>query len=247
MLAAELAARKPDVFATAATPPTLAAKAAAPQVPLVFIGIADAIGPGLVTSLARPSGNATGTLSITGEIAGKLIELMRELVPNLRRAAFLTDVSSKAALLSYDKARDSARGKGIDVQLMDGRTLDALEKSFASIGRLKIQAIALGAPALLLEHRARIVEFAARVRLPAIYSRREYGDAGGLASYGPNAQTYYRRAAEYVHRILLGAKPADLPVERPTELQLVLNMKTARALGINIPDAVRVRADEVIE
>jgi len=246
-LAAELVALKPDIIVCPATPATIAAMKATSTIPIVFLGAGNPVGSGLVASLARPGGNVTGTSNITTEIVGKQLELLRELVPSAKRLAFLTDASSKGSLAVFRQLENHARAMKLAIRILDGRKRTDLERSFETINRERVQGLIVGTPGALLEHRDQIVQFAAREKLPVVYGRREYAEAGGLLSYGADLHLLYQRSADYVHRILKGAKPADLPVEQSSNLRMVLNLKTARALGIKIPDLVRLRVDEVIE
>jgi putative ABC transport system substrate-binding protein len=246
-LAAELVALKPDIIVCPATPSTIAAMKATSTIPIVFSAAGNPVGSGLVASLARPGGNVTGTSNITIEIVGKQLELLRELVPSAIRLAFLTDASSKGSLAVFRQLEDHARAMKLAVQILDGRKRTDLERSFETIKRERVQGLIVGTTGALLEHRDQIVQFAAREKLPVVYGRREYVDSGGLVSYGADLQIAFSRSADYVHRILKGAKPADLPVERSSNLRLVINLKIARALGITVPATVRLRVDEVIE
>jgi putative ABC transport system substrate-binding protein len=246
-LVAELVALKPDIIVTAGTPASGAAMKATSSIPIVFLSVGDPIGTGLVASLARPGGNATGTSILTTEIVGKPLELLLEFSREARRIAYLTDASNKAALLAFRQVEEHARTRRLSIQLFDGRERAELERSFAAIKRADLQGLIVGTTALLLEHRDQIVRFAAQQKLPVVYGRREYVDAGGLVSYSADLRFPYLRGAEYVHRILNGAKAAEIPVEQSSHVRMVLNLKTARALGITVPVSVRVRADEVIE
>lgn len=246
-LAAELVALKPDIFATASTPAAIAVKKATASIPIVFMGAGAPVGSGLVASLARPDGNATGTSILTTEMVSKQFELLKEFSRDGRRFAYLTDTSNQATLLAFRRAQEHASTRTLSIQMFDGRERAELERSFATIKREGLHGIVFGTTAVLLPHRDQIIQFAMRERLPVVYGRREYVDAGGLLSYSADLQFGYLRGADYVHRILKGAKPADLPVEQSSKMHMVLNMKTARALGIKIPESVRLRADEVIE
>ena len=246
-LAAGLVALKPDIIVTPGTPATIAAMKATSVVPIVFMAAGDPVGTGLVASLARPGGNVTGTTNLTTEIVGKQLELLREVSPTAKRLAYLTDASNKASLGAFRRAEEHARATNITIRLLDGRQRDELGRSFETIKRERLQGFIVGATGVLLEHRDQIVHFAAQERLPVVYGRREYVDTGGLLSYAADLQFSFTRGADYVHRILMGAKPADLPVEQVSNIRMVLNLKTARALGIAIPASLHLRADEVIE
>jgi len=246
-LAAELVAWRPDVVVAVATPSAVAAKNATATIPVVFVGPADPVGSGLVTNLGRPGGNVTGFSPMQAEIGGKWIELLRELVPGLKRAAYLTDTGNGGEMLVFEQIRIRASSLGADVHAYDGVANGALDRSFAAIGGGRVDGLMVALTQALLPHRERIIAFASQKRIPAIYARREYPDAGGLLSYGADTAPLFARAAEYVQRIAQGAKPAELPVERPTFVKMVVNQRAARAQGIRIPPSVLVGADEVIE
>ena len=246
-LAAELVAWKPDVIVAVTTPAAIAAKNATSSIPVVFVGPADPVGSGLVANLGRPEGNVTGLSPMQAEIGGKWIEILRDLVPHLKRAAYLTDTGNSGEMLVFDQLKARASSLGIGVQVFDGIQPGALERSLATIAAERYDGMVVALTLALLPHRDRIVGFAAQRRLPAVYARREYPDAGGLLSYGADTAALFRRAADYVHRIAQGTKPADLPVERPTLVELVVNQRAARAQGIKVPQSILVSADDVIE
>lgn len=246
-LAAELVALKPDVIVGSGTPTTIAAMKATSSIPIVFAVVGDPVGSGLVASLARPGGNVTGVSINTPEIGGKQLELLREMAPAAIRLALLTDVSNKSSMAVFRQIEGHARAMNVSIRLLDGRQRIELERSFETIKRERLQGFIVGTSRATVEHRDQIVQFAAKERLPVVYGRREYVDSGGLLSYSVDIQFGYVRGADYVHRILKGAKPADLPVEQSSNIRMVLNLKTARTLGLKIPDSVRLRADEVIE
>jgi len=246
-LAAELVALKPDIIVTVSTPPTSAAMKATSSIPIVFAAAGDPISSGLVASLARPGGNVTGISVNTPETGGKQLELLRELLPAATRFAYLTDASNKLSMEVFRQTEGRARAMNVSIRMLDGRKRPDLERSFETVKRERLQGLIVGTAGLIVEHRDQIVQFAAREKLPAVYPRREYVDAGGLLSYSVDLRLGYVRGADYVHRILQGAKPADLPVEQSSNLRMVLNLKTARTLGIRIPASVQARADEVIE
>jgi len=246
-LAAELVGLQPHVIVADGTPAALAAKRASSHIPIVAIRISDPVKAGLVASLAQPGGNVTGTSVVTAQIAGKWVELLREVAPKTKSIAFLTDTSNAGAMITFRELRDRAGALGIAVQAFDGRSAAEIQEVFAEIERGRWGALLVGTNAVIFAQRRLILDATARQRVPALYARREYVDAGGLMSYGTNLGSHYSHAAEYVHRIAQGAKPDDLPVEQPTRFELVVNMKTARALGIRIPPAVLLRADRVIE
>lgn len=246
-LAAELVATKPDIIVTSGTPTARAAVRATGTIPIVFIGPGDPVGTGLVASLSRPGGNATGYSTTAPETLQKSLEMLRELVPGLKKFAFLTDPTNPATNITYFRLEESARKLKLSSQMLDGLGHAALQRSFDTIHRERVQGLLVGTAGSLLDHREQIVQLAARDKLPTVYGRREYVDAGGLVSYGIHRKPLFARAAELAHRILRGAKPAEIPVEQIATIQTVLNLKAARALGLKIPDAFRLRADEVIE
>lgn len=246
-LAAELLAAKPDVIVTAATPAAQAVIKATSSIPIVFTSVADPIAAGLVKSFGRPGGNATGVALITTEIGPKWLELLRELAPSAKRVAYLTDTGSEAAVLVFKRMQAHAGELGVAIEMFPGQQPKDLERSLETIVRERFAGLVVGASARLSDHRTQIVQFAARQKLPAVYAVRAYADAGGLVAYGPDVRYLYRRTADYVHRIAQGAKPAETPVERPDTVRMVLNLKTARALGIAVPPAIRHRADELID
>lgn len=246
-LAAELVALKPDIIVAQGTPSARAAKQATATVPIVFLGVADPVRDGIAASLARPGGNLTGLSIISTEIGLKWIELLREIVPGSKRFAFLGDASNIAGKRNFDQLKEQVRALGVTIQMFDGHERNELERSLDVIARDRYEGLYLGNSPTILAHRDRILQFAARQKLPAVYPRREYVDAGGLLSYGADLNVIYPRAAEYVQRIAQGARPSELPIERPNVVRMVVNLKAARAQGIKIPQRVLVRADEVIE
>ena len=246
-LAVELVARKPHVIVAVTTTAALAAKRATGKLPIVALGPADPVKSGLVASLARPGGNLTGASPNQAELAGKWLQLVRELVSGARSVAYMTDPGNPGEMLVFRVLEGQARPLGMSVSVLDGVTSASVARAFAEIAAGRTDAVIVATTTSLLAHRQQIVREAARLRLPAIYARREYAEAGGLLSYGADVGAVFRRGAEYVERILRGAKPAELPFEMASSFSFVLNLETARALGIAIPDAVRIRADEVIE
>jgi ABC-type uncharacterized transport system substrate-binding protein len=245
-IAAEFVRLKVDVIVTYATPPVIAAKEATAVIPIVSAVMGDPVGTGLVASLARPGGNVTGLSNQTADLAGKRLELLREFVPGLRRLAVLANVSNSTTVLEMGEVQAAARALGLDVVTLEIRRPEDIAPAFETL-KGRAQALYVAGDPLVLVHRVRINTLALVARLPATYNQREYVEAGGLMSYAPNFPDLFRRAADFVDKILRGAKPADLPVEQPTKLDLVLNLTTARALGLTIPEAFLLRADEVIE
>jgi len=247
-LARELLALKVDVIVTRGTPAAKAAKNATSTVPVVMAASGDPLGTGLVTSLSRPGGNITGLSAIVGELAPKRLELIREIVPGLARIAVLANTSNDAVRRDWARIETAARSLGVQAQLLDLRNSDALGPTFDVAGAARrAGALVVVIDAITLANRQRIVDLAMKYRLPAIYSSREFVDIGGLISYGVSYPDLYRRAATYVDKILKGAKPADLPVEQPTKFEMVINLKTANAISLDIAPTMLTRADEVIE
>jgi ABC-type uncharacterized transport system substrate-binding protein len=247
-LAAELVRLGVDVIVTAAHQNTVAAMKATTTIPIVMTNSVDPVGAGLVASLARPGGNVTGFGVDAGdEIFGKRLELLKETLPNLSRVGILWNPDFAPNRSRLTSMREAAQGLGLTLVPAEARGLDALEQAFATMVRERAQAfVVLGEP-VLFNCRGQIAVMAIRDRLPAISTAREYAEAGLLLAYGPDLQDQFRRSAAFVDKIFKGAKPADLPVEQPTKFELVVNLKTAKALGIDVPPAILARADEVIE
>jgi len=247
-LADELVRLNVDVIVAATSPSVLAAKQATRTIPIVMPLSSDPVGDGLVASLARPGGNITGLSMMAPEVGAKRLQLLKEVLPKLSRAvAVLWNPSYAGMSARFRDAQRNAPAAGVDVRSLEARDARGLERALDAITRERTDALILLADPLTLSQRLRIVEFAAEARLPAMYEISEFADAGGLMSYGHNPGEMCRRAATYVDKILKGAKPGDLPIEQPTKFELVINMKTAKALGITIPQAVLIRADRVIE
>ena len=245
-LAAELVRLKVDVIVTSGTPQVLAAKQATSVIPIVFAAAGDPVGNNLVASLARPGGNVTGLSNLTSETGGKRLEFLREVVPGLRRLAILANVSNPAVVLEIAEAQAAARMLGLEVVTPEIRRAEDIAPAFKALeGR--VEALYVSPDALVITNRARIHTLAMGVRLPTMYASREYVEAGGLMSYGVNLPDQFRRTADYVDKILRGAKPGDIPVEQPTKFDLIINLTTAKALGLTIPESFLLRADEVIE
>ena len=247
-LVADLVRLKVDVIVTAGTPGALAAKQATKTIPIVMAVAADAVGAGLVASLARPGGNVTGSTTIVQELEGKRLELLREVVPRLSRVAVLWNPANPVSPIILKQTQLAAPALRLRLEPIVGVSgVRELEGAFATISRVRPDALILLADRFLLAERTRIVEFAAKRRLPTMYPYREMVKAGGLMSYSPSYPDMFRRAATYVDKILKGAKPGDLPVQQPTKYELVINLKTAKALGLTIPQSLLQRADEVIQ
>jgi putative tryptophan/tyrosine transport system substrate-binding protein len=245
-VAAELVRLRVDVIVAWGTTTALAARKATGTIPIVTAA-GSPVEMGLAASLARPGGNVTGLTTNERGLIGKRIELLKEALPRLARVAVLWNPESRTEPLSLRDAEAAARSLGLQVRPAEVRGPEDLEKAFASIVHERPEALALLASNMFLAHRARIVELAARHRLPATFSERSFVEAGGLMSYGPDQKAIFRQLANYVDRILKGAKPGDLPIEQPTKFELVISLKTAKALGLTIPQSLLGRADEVIQ
>jgi putative ABC transport system substrate-binding protein len=246
-LAAEVVRLKVDIIAASPTPAALAAKNATGTIPIVFTSVPDPVGLGLVASLARPGGNVTGlTYSVGFNIFGKDLELLKEAVPKARRVAVLSNPASPSHPLTMSAIRDAARSLGLPLRLVEARGPDDFDGAFAAMAKERVGALFVVTDPAFIPYRARLAELTTKHRLPSIFTQREDAEAGALMSYGPSLSDIYRRAATYVDKILKGAKPADLPVEQPTKFELVINLKTARAIGLTLPQSLVQRADEVI-
>ena len=244
-LAAELVGQKVDLILTRGTPAALAVKNATGTIPVVIIGVGDPVGQGVVASLAHPGGNVTGLSAAVTEIYPKRVQLLRELVPKAARIAALLDMSNAAVPPQWQEIQMAARSLHIEPHLLDVRKRADLEPAFEAAARHRVDALIVGLDTLTQANQRVIVGLAAKRRLPAMYASREF--AGGLVVYGVNYHEMYRRATSFAHKIFTGAKPADLPVEEPTRFELVINLKTAKALGLTIPQSLLLRADQVIE
>jgi putative ABC transport system substrate-binding protein len=243
---AEFVRLKVDVIVTHATANVLAAKRGTTTIPIVFASAADPVGDGLVGSLARPGGNVTGLASQGSDLAQKLVELLRELLPNLRRLAILYRIGNPLTRQQTEAVKTAAGRFGIDVLIAELNRPEDIESAIAAIGD-RSEALIVPSDPLNNANRVQINTLALRARLPTIYLDRAYVEAGGLMSYGPSWPSIWRRAADYADKILRGAKPAELPVEQPTKFELVINVKTAKALGLVLPRILLVRADDMIE
>jgi len=246
-LAADLVRSRTDVLVTWASPATLAAKRATSTVPIVMVSVGDPVGADLVASLARPGRNVTGIANIAVDLTGKQLQLLTELRPGVTRIAVLRNPINPASALYWREAQAAGRSSGVELQLVDVRDPRELETAFAAMGRERPPGLLVLPSPLFLTERRRIAELALKVRLPTAFARNENVEAGGLISYGPKLTELFRQAAVYVDKILKGANPADLPVEQPTKFELVVNLKTAKALGLTISPSVLGRADRVLE
>jgi len=246
-LAAELVRLEVDVIVTATVPGIRAVQQATKTIPIVMAVVVDPVATGFVASLARPGGNITGLSMMAPELAGKWLELLKEAVPRVSRVAVLRNPTNPGAALSLSETEVAARALGVRLQLLEVRTPEELDGAFGAAARDRAGALIVLPDPMFHTHRTRIADLAAKSRLPAIYYARDYVEAGGFMAYGANIADMYRRAAYFVDRILKGARPADLPVEQPTKFELVINLKTAKALGLTIPQSILIRADHVIE
>jgi putative ABC transport system substrate-binding protein len=234
-----------DVLVASGTPSVLPARNATRTIPVVFVAAIDPVAAGIVTSLARPGGNVTGVSAVHADVTGKRLQLLRELLPKLSRIAFLVRATSPATAQYVKEAEIAARTLGVQLQVLEVRDSSDLEGAISAARGAN--ALLLVDDAMLTAHRIRLADLALKNRLPSISGFSEMAEAGVFMSYGPHYGDMYRRAATQVHKILRGAKPADLPVEQPTKFELIVNLKTARALGLTIPQSLLLRADEVIE
>ena len=250
-LAAELVALKVDVIVTSGgTLAALAAKQATTTLPIVFTAAGNPVGEGLVASLARPGGNVTGLSVVSTDTIGKSLELLTQAVPGLSRIALLLKPDAVPDRANKDRlklADVAARALGVRLQVVEAKGPEDFDRAFSDMTKGRASALAVLATPVFDSNRGRLVDLAAKARLPTVYSYRSYVEAGGLMSYGPDLADSFRRAATYVDKILKGAKPADLPVEQPTKFELVINLKTAKALGLTSPPSLLGRADEVIQ
>jgi putative ABC transport system substrate-binding protein len=246
-LAKELIQLSPDAILAAITPAVIAARTLTQTIPIVCPILANPVDLGLITSMSRPGGNVTGLMSRVDDLVSKQIELAAFLVPSMVTAGLIVNTNSVEFMIDRQKLESAGKRLGINLVLAEVREPDDLEAAFRRLSDSHVQVVVVLANALLFQERQRVAALAAAARLPAVYGFRDHVDAGGLISYGVNYSESFRRAASYVARILRGAKPADLPVEFPTKLELVINLKAAKALGLEIPPALLARADEVIE
>jgi putative ABC transport system substrate-binding protein len=245
ILATELVRLKVDLILTRGTPAALAAKNATGTIPVIIIGVGDPVGQGVVASLARPGGNVTGLSAVVTELYAKRVQLLRDLAPRAARIAALFNMSNPAIPPQWKEVEIAARSLGLQPQLLDVRKPEDLGPAFDAAVRHRADALVVGLETLTLTSQHTIVDLAAKHRLPAMYASTEF--AGGLIVYGVHYPDQYRLAASFADKIFKGAKPADLPVEQPTKFELVINLKTAKALGLTIPPSLLARADQVIE
>ena len=246
-LAAQLVGLKVDIIVATAVPAIRAAKEATRTIPIIMAVVVDPMATGLVASLARPGGNITGLSSMAPEVTGKQLEMLKEVVPKASLVAVLWNPANAGNAPQVRQAQAAARALGVRLQPLEARGPSEIDSAFATMTSAQAGAVIVLVDAMLLDHRTQIADLAARRRLPAVYGLSDHAEAGGLMAYGPNRLGIVRRAATYVDRILKGAKPGDLPIEQPTKFELVINLKTAKALGLTIPPSLLQRADQVIE
>jgi putative ABC transport system substrate-binding protein len=246
-LAAELVRLRVDVIVVPATRNVVVARQATRTIPIVMAGTADAVGFGLVASLARPGGNVTGISTLGPEIVGKQLALLKEIGPGMSRVAILGNPANDGYARVLEELKLAAKSLGMSLPILNARRPDDFEPAFTAATREHAGALFVFTDGMFLLHRTQIVELAAKHRLPAMYGTSEFVDPGGLMAYGPSMSDGFRRAATYVDKILKGAKPGDLPIEQPTKFELAINLKTAKTLGLAIPSSLLLRADHVIE
>ena len=246
-VAEELVRLRVDIIVTHGVPATLAAKAATTTIPIVVAVAADLIGTGIVASLSRPGGNVTGMTDQVTDLAAKEVELLKEVMPKLQLAAVIWESNNPGAARTSDETQAAARALGVGLQLVQVKTLDEIEPAFdAAVKRQAAAVIVIHSP-LTVGNRVHIAQLALKKQLPMVGAPTQFTEAGGLMSYGPDLTKYFRRAAVFVDKIIKGTRPGDIPVEQPTKFELVINMKTAKALGITFPQSVLIRADKVIQ
>ena len=245
-IAAEFVRLKVDVIVTVTTPVAVAAKQATSVIPIVFAAVSNPVGTGLVPSLARPGGNVTGLSNLISDTGSKKLQFLREIVPDLGRLAIIANVSNPAVVLELDEVQAAARTLGLEVAISEVRRVDDIAYAFDAL-KGRADALYVCADPLMYTNRIRINTLALGLRLPTMHGLRGYVEAGGLMSYGTNIANLFRRAGDLVDKILRGAKPGDIPVEQPTKFDLVINLTTAKALGLTIPESFLLSADEVIE
>jgi putative ABC transport system substrate-binding protein len=246
-LAAELVRLPVDVIVAGTAPAPEAAKRATSTIPIVMASHGDPVGSGLVASLAKPGGNVTGLSGVGPELSSKQLQLLKETLPSLSRVAILSNPTIPSQTLNLREMEVAARALKVRIQVVEARAPSEFAGAFSAATKERASALIVLGGSIFFAHRARLAELAAQSRLPAMGGAREFTQAGGLMAYGPDNRDSWRRAAGYVGRILKGAKPADLPVEQPTKFELIINLKTAKALGLTIPPSVLARADEIIQ
>jgi len=245
-LAADLVQRKVDVIVVVSTLAALAVKRATSTIPIVMAEVADPLGSGLVTSLAHPGGNVTGLSLMSAELGAKRLQLLKEAIPRVARVAVLWNPDTPFHTKAVEDLKAAAPSLAIELSFVSARTPEEFGPAFSAMARAHAEALYVLGDAFFFSHRTTLLKLASKARLPTSYSERLFVDEGGLISYGSNRDDMYRRSAGYVDKILKGARPGDLPIEQPTKFELVVNLKTAKALGITIPQSILLRADEVI-
>jgi putative tryptophan/tyrosine transport system substrate-binding protein len=243
----ELVNSNVDVIVAWGTPTMIAVRHAASTIPIVMVGVGDPIGSGFIASLARPGGNITGLTNLGVDLSAKLMELFAELVPGMKRVGVVRNPNNPALTMGFRETEDAVRKLSMQVEVVDAQTSNEFERAFAQLSAKSVDGVVLLADPSVIEHSRRIAELTQSARLPTAFQRRENVDAGGLFSYGADLNNQFRQAAFYVDRILKGEKPAELPVQQPTKIELVINLKTAKALGLTVPLIMQMTADEVIE
>src|SRR5215813_12494157 len=243
----ELVNNNVDVIVAWATPATIAARRATSTILIVMAAVGDRIGSGFIASLARPGGNITGLTNISVDLSAKLMELFAELVPGMKRVGVVHNPNNPAVTMALRETEDAVRKLNMQVEVVDAQTSDEFERAFAQLSAKSVGGVVVLANPTVIEHSRRIAELAQSARLPTAFSRRENVDAGGLLSYGADLNNQFRQATFYVDRILKGEKPAELPVMQPTKVELVINLKTAKALGLTVPLTMQMTADDLIE
>jgi len=243
----ELVNSNVDVIVVWGTPTMIAVRRATSTIPIVMTGLGDPIGSGFIASLARPGGNITGLTNISVDLSAKLMELFSELVPGMKRVGVVRNPNNPAVTVMLRETEDAVRKLNMQVEVVEAQTPDEFERAFAQLGAESVGGVMLLPDLTVIEHSRRIAELAQSARLPTAFQRRENVDAGGLLSYGPDLNNLFRQAAFYVDRILKGEKPAELPVMQPTKVELVINLRTAKTLGLDVPLIMQMTADELIE
>jgi putative ABC transport system substrate-binding protein len=243
----ELVNSNVDVIVAWATPTVIAVRRVTSSIPVVMVGVSDPVGLGFIASLARPGGNITGLSAFAVELSAKLMELFVELVPGMKRVGVVHNPNNPYATMALRETEDAARKLNMQVEVVNAQTSDEFDRAFAQLSAESVGGVVVLPDATVIEHSRRIAELAQSARLPTAFGRRENVDAGGLLSYGSDLKNEFRQAAFYVDRILKGEKPAELPVMQPTKVELVINLKTAKALGLTVPLIMQMTADEVIE
>jgi putative ABC transport system substrate-binding protein len=246
-VATELVRSGVDLIVAWATPAAIAASRATATIPIVIVSVADPVGSGVVAELARPGGNITGLSNMASDLSGKLVQLLIEIVPGMKRVGVVKDPSNPGTAIGLRLTAESIRALGLQMEFVEAEAAEELESAFARLSAQGVGGVVMIPEPAFIKHRARIAELALKARLPTIFQRRENVEAGGLLSYGADLIDLFRTSAVFVDRILKGARPAELPVEQPTKFVLAINLKTAKALGLEIPPTLLARADEVIE